>query len=61
MVLFRAVDNCCSALKYLGVVTILLIGRKMNCLNACLLFNTMDTAVVNAYISAEQQTFVVQN
>ena len=24
-------------------------------------FNTLDTAVVNAYISAEQQTFVVQN
>ena len=44
-------------IKNLGVVTMLL--RKVNSLNAC--FNTLGTAVVNAYISAEQQTFVVQN
>ena len=52
-------ENWCSSkqltdvvltLKYLGVVTILLIWRKMNCLNAS--FNALDTAVVNAYISA---------
>ena len=45
-------------IKNLGVVTMLL--RKVNSLNACLL-NTLGTAVVNAYISAEQETVVVQN
>ena len=38
--------------KNLGVVTILL--RRVNSLNA--FFNTLGTAVVNAYISAEQET-----
>jgi hypothetical protein len=32
LVLFRAVDSCCSTLKYLRVVTILLMERGIACL-----------------------------